>query len=315
MARVDSWQRNHPIAGYPLGVVRMHSDVDGGRHAALMTYYGFLSIIPILLLLVAVLSRVLSNNPELRAELIDSVVPPDLQATVDNALLNLPDGGIPLAIGLVGLIGTGLGVVFTAADTLNDVACVPHRLRSTGAKRYLKALAMLIVLMAGITAIGFLSAWIAGMGSERAAAQIAQVAALVGVVFALLIVGARLLLPMRPSFEALWRPAAIGSAVIAICVSVAALLVPRLIERSGPVYGTFATIIGSLAFIALVCRALSYTAVAATVSHQSLWPRSLDRNDSDSVTDADERALELLARVQERLPHQRVSSTLMEKGS
>ena len=47
----------------------------GGREAALITYYGFLSIFPLLLLGVAVLSQVLASHPDLRERLIAAVVP------------------------------------------------------------------------------------------------------------------------------------------------------------------------------------------------------------------------------------------------
>jgi uncharacterized BrkB/YihY/UPF0761 family membrane protein len=51
----------------------------GGRQAALITYYGFLSVFPLLLLGVAVLSRVLAGHPDLRRRLITEIVPKALQ--------------------------------------------------------------------------------------------------------------------------------------------------------------------------------------------------------------------------------------------
>ena len=45
-----------------LAVVKKYGDDEGGRQAALITYYGFLSIFPLVPLGVAVLSRVLADQ-------------------------------------------------------------------------------------------------------------------------------------------------------------------------------------------------------------------------------------------------------------
>jgi hypothetical protein len=71
----DSVQRRHGVLGFPYAVVKKYGDDDGGREAALITYYGFLSIFPLLLLGVAILSRVLAANPDLKQRLIDEIVP------------------------------------------------------------------------------------------------------------------------------------------------------------------------------------------------------------------------------------------------
>jgi len=63
------------VLGFPYAVVKKYGDDDGGREAALITYYGFLSIFPLLLLGVAILSRVLTANPELQQRLISEIVP------------------------------------------------------------------------------------------------------------------------------------------------------------------------------------------------------------------------------------------------
>ena len=75
IAWADQVQRKHGVLGFPYAVVKKYSDDEGGREAALITYYGFLSIFPLLLLGVAVLSRVLAADPDLRAQFIAAVVP------------------------------------------------------------------------------------------------------------------------------------------------------------------------------------------------------------------------------------------------
>ena len=55
LAWADRLQRRHGVLGFPYAVVKKYGDDEGGRQAALITYYGFLSIFPLLLLGVAIL--------------------------------------------------------------------------------------------------------------------------------------------------------------------------------------------------------------------------------------------------------------------
>ena len=48
--RIDSYQRRRRWVGFPLAVTYKFFDDQGGYLAALITYYGFLSIVPLLLL-------------------------------------------------------------------------------------------------------------------------------------------------------------------------------------------------------------------------------------------------------------------------
>src|SRR6202046_1010934 len=95
IAWADRLQRGAALLGFPYAVVKKYGDDEGGREAALITYYGFLSIFPLLLLGVAVLSRVLTDHPALRGRLVTGIVPQALQSTVEHAVTTLPTSAIP----------------------------------------------------------------------------------------------------------------------------------------------------------------------------------------------------------------------------
>ena len=115
----------------------------------LITYYGFLSVFPILLVAASLLSTVLVNRPALRQEMVEALVPPALQATVNTALAAMPVSGLPLAVGIVGLLLSGTGVVFSTYETLNHLAGVPRRSRFHWFARYARVLLMVVVVLAG----------------------------------------------------------------------------------------------------------------------------------------------------------------------
>ena len=72
--QVDGFQRRHPGAGYPIAVLYKYVDDTGGHLAALLTYYGFVSLFPLLLLASTVLGFVLSGDPHAQQAVLDSAL-------------------------------------------------------------------------------------------------------------------------------------------------------------------------------------------------------------------------------------------------
>jgi len=314
--RITAWadrlQRKHGVLGFPYAVVKKYGDDEGGRQAALITYYGFLSIFPLLLLGVAVMSRVLADHPDLRQRLITEIVPSALRSTVEHSLATLPTSAIPFVAGLVGLLLSGTGVVFSVYQTLNHVAAVPYRLRAGFVSRYVRVFTVLAMLLVGAVAVGALSVIATVLpgpsGVERAAAVLGSAL----VVFAVLLFGAKLLLARPAPVRALWPGAILGAAAVTVVLKAGAPLLARLVAKAGPVYGSFATVAGMFALLYLVGQALVYAAEVPAVRYARLWPRALDPN---HPTAADARALALLAREQERIPSARVETHLATRGS
>jgi len=106
--RLDTLQQKHPVFGFPLAVIKKYGDDEAGHQAALMTYYGFLSLFPLLLIATSVVDLISQQNSALRMRLmadINSYFPiigSQLQANVHNTRT-----GIALLTGLiVALYGT-----------------------------------------------------------------------------------------------------------------------------------------------------------------------------------------------------------------
>jgi membrane protein len=308
VAWADRVQRRHGWLGFPYAVIKKYGDDDGGREAALMTYYGFLSTFPLLLLGVAVLSRILTDNPELRQRLITAIVPPALHSTVENSVTSLPMSTIPFVLGLIGLLFSGTGIVFSASQTLNHVAAVPRRLRPGFASRYVRVFVVLATLLLGALAVGTLTVVVTALPgvpeTERAVAALGSAV----IIFSVLLFSARLLLARAAPVRALWPAALLGAVAVTVVINLGTALLARLVSKAGPVYGSFATVAGMFALLYLVNEALVYAAEVAAVRYAGLWPRALDVN---QPTAADTRAMTMLAREQERIPAARVEFSLV----
>jgi uncharacterized BrkB/YihY/UPF0761 family membrane protein len=299
----DTLQRRHGALGFPYAVIKKYGDDAGGRQAALITYYGFLSIFPLLLVAVSVLTTVLVDNAPLRADMIEALVPVPLQETVDTALTSMPSSGLPLAVGVVGLLFSGTGVVFSAYETLNHLAGVPLRSRFGFISRYARVLLMLVVVVTAGLVIAALTVAAAALPDVVMLERVAAGASTAAVVFVVLTTAGKVLVARPVLLRDVWPAAAGGALAVTIVLSAGARLLAALVARSGPVYGSFATVAGSFALLYLVSQALLYSAETVVVRHHRLWPRALD---SSRPTPADVRALSRLATEQERLAHERI---------
>ena len=108
--RLDRFQRRHHWAAFPLAVAYKYFDDLGGYLAALITYYAFVSLFPLLLLLSTLLGFFLAHDPQLQRQVLDSALS---QFPVVGEQLSDPrhigGGTLGLVIGIVGCLYGGLG--------------------------------------------------------------------------------------------------------------------------------------------------------------------------------------------------------------
>jgi hypothetical protein len=143
----------------------------------------------------------------------------------------LPTSTIPFAVGLVGLLFSGTGVVFSAYQTLNHVAAVRYRLRAGFFSRYVRVLLVLAMLLLGALATGALTVVATALTSQPGLERVAAVLGSALVVFAVLLFGAKLLLPRPAPISALWPGAILGAVAVTVVLNVGPPLLAREQER------------------------------------------------------------------------------------
>ena len=120
------FSRRTRFVGFPFAVFKKFGDDDGGRLAALIAYYGFFSLFPLLLVLVSVLGFVLSGHPDLRQNIIDSafgqfpVIGRSL-ATGSGVNGGLQGSWLSIVVGGATALWAGLGVAQAAQAAMNTV--------------------------------------------------------------------------------------------------------------------------------------------------------------------------------------------------
>ncbi len=300
----DRYQRRHKLAAFPIAVVKKFGDDQAGNLSALIAYYAFLSLFPLLLVLATVLGFVLEGNPEAQQDVVDSTLSqiPIIGQQIQTG--SLTGSTVALVIGIVVAVLAGLGVTLAAQTAFNRVHAISHRDRPDflfSRLRGLKILAILGTLQVVSTAVS--GAVISGLGGGSIA--IVGIAVSLVVNFALFVVAFRLLTDSSVPRSELW-PGIISATILwTVLQVVGSAYIKHVIDNAGDAYGTFATVIGLLAWLFLGARIVVYSAELNSVISRQLWPRGL----FDPPTEADRRTYTGLAQIEERSERQRVSVT------
>jgi membrane protein len=305
----DRLQRRVPALGFPLAVMKKFSDDKAGHLAALIAYYGFFSIFPLLLVLVTVLGYVLAGDPDWYDRIVDSALGQFPVIGEDIRIGALRGDAAALLIGALGALWAGLGVTVAAQRAMDEVWDVPNRERRNFFTARLRGLLVLVTLgglnLAITIAVGLI---VGGLGSFGVRASGLGLTLLLDVF--LFWASFRLLTAREVPTRELWLGIVLAAVGWAALQTLGTIYVDRVVSRASSTYGLFAIVIGLLSWLYIGGQILLYAAEANVVRVRRLWPRGL----LDPVTAADVQALRALARVEERKDGQRVEVSFEPKA-
>lgn len=304
-ARFDRFQQRHGWLGFPLAVRQKYSDDQGGYLAATITYYGFFSIFPLLLVFVSVLGFVLRGHPRLERSIVHSALG-QLPVIGHSSIRALSGSGLALGLGLTGALWAGMGVFLAAENAMNHLWGVPFKRRPDFFRARGRALLLLLLLGGG----ALLATALGGLGTIGAhygiAWKLGSIVLSTGLDFALFWVGFRLLTTTDVSWRCL-RGGAIAAAVLyEVLQLLGGLYIGHVLKHSSNIYGTFALVIGLLSWIYLAVHITLLAAEGNVVVTRHLWPRSFSVILEQPPTDADKRALRQRSEIEERRQDQNV---------
>jgi YihY family inner membrane protein len=298
----DRFQQRHGALGFPVAVVKKFGDDHAGKHAALLAYYGFFSLFPLLLVFVTVLGYALANNPGLQRQLIDTVIArfPGFGPQLQGSITTIRGSGIGLVIGVLGALWGGLGIAQSAQDAMNTVWNIPYKDRPTWWLRLVRSIGSLLLLVVAVFAATALAQL--GTAGQGVLGRLPLGGSLL-LNLVLLAALSQVLTATRLPWRQLLPGAAGGAVGWSVLQALGAWIVTRQLERANLVYGAFAIVIVLLSWLYLSAQLLLYAAEVNVVLARRLWPRSLLQ---PPLTGPDQQVLAALAETEERLPEQTI---------
>jgi YihY family inner membrane protein len=303
---VDRYQRRHSVAGFPIAVIYKYFDDHGPYLAAILTYYSFIAIFPLLLISSSILGFVLQDDADLRDRLLNSALS---QIPIVGDQLGRPEGltgsTSAIIIGSVVALYGALGVGQASQHAANIAWSVPRNSRTNAVLQRLRSVVLLSFAGLGGLALAITSLLLANpnvVGVDGA--QLKWVSRLVGVVVTLPIfmglyrlvgsrrISPRAVLPGAAFATVAWQALQIGGSTFVSEVVTKA--------TTSQMNQTFALVLGLFAFLFLVSAVVVVGHEINVVAYQRLYPRALltPFTDNVSLTEADRRAYTRYAKSQ-----------------
>lgn len=303
IAAVDAFQRRHPILGLPIALIYKFLDDQGAYLAALITYYGFVSLFPLLLLLSSILGFALENNPQLQGQIMDSAFRqiPVIGGQVQRS--QLQGNAIAIVIGAVGATYGALGVAQAMQNAMNAAWYVPRNSRPNPVLARARSAALLGLVAVFIVVTTLLSQWQpppwAASGNEQALAAWTTGAAMV-ITWGLFMVISRFGTTYRVRVRQALPGSILGVFAWQALQGVGTEFVSRYVAGASDTNGVFAVVLGLLAWIYLAAVVFVLCTQLNVVLALGLYPRALltPLTDDVDLTEGDLAAYAGLARSQ-----------------
>jgi membrane protein len=292
---LDRYQQTRKWLAIPLAVVKKFGDDQAGSLAALVAYYAFFSLFPLLLVMTTILGFVLQHNPGAQQSVENSVLAQFPVIGSQIKLHSLTGSVTSLMIGLVTSLLGGLGVTGAAQNAFDRVWAVPFKNRADFLKSRLRGLA----LIGALGVLFILATVLSGLtsGLHGPLPKIGSVVVSLIVNFGLFLAAFRFLTAASIPTRCLWIGVAFAAVFWEILQVGGGLYINHVVRHASPTGSQFAIVIALLVWLHLGAQVTLYAAEINVVVTRKLWPRHLI---GPPQAPADEETLRALAKVEER---------------
>lgn len=276
VARVDAFQQRHKVFALPYGVVKKYGDDEAGYQAALIAYYGFLSLFPLLIVATAIVQMISQHDVNLRDQFLSSInyYFPALGSNLAESIKSPSKTGVALVIGLLITFYGAKGVADAIQHALNHVWGVPRHLRAGFPKSTIRSIAIIILGGLGLLAASTITGYATGgdhTGVIRALLWLAGFSVLYLVFWAVFTFGSSARKRPFANISGAFF-AAIG---ITVLQSLGTYIISRQLKGQTGLNAQFAVVLALLFWMYLQAQVVLYAIELNTVRALKLWPRSI----------------------------------------
>lgn len=309
---IDSVQQRHTVPGFIVAVVKKYGDDNGGVLAANLAYSAFVSLFPLLLILVTLLGLVAASDPAFRQAALEAVArqfPLLGQQLTENVHQLRRSSVIGLIVGLAGVIWGSTRLAQAGLFTMAEVWNLPGPARPGYWQRLGRALLFLFMLGAGVVVTTLLAAL--STYGQHAAIVVAGAEVLAAIANSGMYLAAfRVLTPRGVPTRDLVPGAVLGGIAWTLLQILGTYLAHHFLH-SDSIYGAFfAPVLGLLAWIYLAVEVAVYAAEINGVLVRHLWPRSIVQ---PPLTEPDRASMALQALQNQRREEQHVEVSFADR--
>ena len=298
--KIDKAQQNRPYLAVAAGTYKKFSDDQAGNLAALIAYYAFASVFPLLLVAYSILGIIAATSATLGKHLTSALEKYPLVGTYLSHEIHhgITKQGVALVVGILFTLYSARGIATAMQNAMNTVWGVPQYQRPGFGPGLLRSLGLVALIGPGEIITIALSS-IAGSGTGHLGGAWAKLAAVV-VSLLLNIVLFYFGFRLATAGEVNPRDMRLGAVLAAVAWQILQFIGGTIVgHATNSAYGVFGIVLGLLAFFYLQAQLTLYVVELDVVRARKLWPRALA---PPPLADADMRAYELYARSSQRRP-------------
>ncbi len=300
--KIDAVQQRNRWLAFPFAVVKKFGDDQAGYLAALIAYYGFFSVFPLLLVFVTILGLILGGSSHLAHTIQTSALGQFPVIGEQIRVASLHGSTTALVVGILTALWAGMGVTQAAQNAMNEVWDVQKKDRPNFWISRLRGLIMLAILGTFVILSTFLSGLAASVGTGLAVRVLTTAASLV-VNVALFMISFRVLTRKQLTWGDVLPGAVFGAVVWTALQVLGTYYIQHQVAGARSTYGAFAIVLGLLVWIYLGAQVTLYAAEINVVRKERLWPRSLMQ---PPLTEADKHTYRRQAQAEVQRPEEDV---------
>jgi uncharacterized BrkB/YihY/UPF0761 family membrane protein len=316
---IDAAQRKYPALGVPIAVIYKYFDDQGNYLAAVLTYYAFLAIFPLMLLATSILGFVLQGYPSLEKAALDSTL---AQFPIIGTELGRP-GGLQGSVGAIvfGFLGAlygALGLGLSLQTVQATAWAVPRNSRPHPVLTRLTSVVILGtagLMILGISVLSALATETKLVGDVSAHTWFHWLVRLITVGILGLLMTILLRMAAAKAIDHDIVRAAPGGFTIAILWQLLQVIGTSYVThvlnvtKTGSMNAVFGLVLGLMLFLYLASIMGMLGIEVNVVLAEKLWPRALATPFTDRVdlTDADRKAYAMYAQSMRHKGFQTVS--------
>lgn len=303
IVKLDKFQRRHLALALFQAVTKKYGEDNGGNLAALITYYGFLSLFPLLIVFTTLTQLLLHNNPTLLANVSSGVTHylPVVGHQLQESVHSSANTGLALMISLFVTFYGARGVANALQYALNNVWGMPVVNHPSFPKNTVRSLGILSIGGLALVSTAVLSALIATISHGWLSKTVVMLLN-VSVLWVAFIYVLKFAIAGHKIARDVWRSALFIALGIQILQIIGVLLFNHQLNGLRSAYGTFALTLSLLFWIYLQAQVILYACETDIVLQKGLYPRSLH----DPLSTSDRRALQRKVKATQQHPSESI---------